>query len=181
MAALAPSCVSNSLYRSSFSPIPTKSTVAAAPRFRVSASAAPATATMYDLLSVSRTSGPSEIRAAYRRVALRWHPDACRSAGEERHYAERFMEAREAYEVLSDPVRRRDYDLALSGGRWASAVGAAPAFREGRPRGRGGAAVAFGNWETQLDGLQQRSAAADAGGKEETWGGRLRRARGAAD
>ncbi|KAG6531087.1 hypothetical protein ZIOFF_004857 [Zingiber officinale] len=137
MAALALSCPSNSLYRSSFAPIPAKSTVAAAPRLRVSASA---TDTMYDLLSVSRTAGPSEIRAAYRRVALRWHPDACRTAGEERRYAERFMEAREAYEVLCDPVRRRDYDLALSGDRWAAAVGAGPAFREGRPRRRGGAA-----------------------------------------
>ncbi|KAG6531084.1 chaperone protein dnaJ 20, chloroplastic-like [Zingiber officinale] len=183
MAALALSCPSNSLYRSSFSPIPTKSTVVAAPRLRVSASAAaaaPAMTTMYDLLSVSRTAGSSEIRKAYRRVALRWHPDACRSAGEERRYAERFMEAREAYEVLSNPVRRRDYNLALSGGRWASAVGAAPAFRDGRPRGRGGDAVVFGNWETQLDGLRRRSAVADAGGKEETWGGRVRRVRGAA-
>ncbi|XP_074568928.1 chaperone protein dnaJ 20, chloroplastic-like [Curcuma longa] len=180
MAALALSCPPNSLYRSSFSPIPTKLTVAAAPRLRVSASAAavasPATTTMYDLLSVSKTAGPSEIRAAYRRVALRWHPDACRSAGEERRYAERFMEAREAYEVLSDPVRRRDYDLALSGDRWASVVGAGPAFREGRPRGRGGAAVAFENWETQLEALRRRS---EAGG-EETWGRRVRRARGAA-
>ncbi|KAG6531085.1 chaperone protein dnaJ 20, chloroplastic-like [Zingiber officinale] len=182
MAALALSCPSNSLYRSSFSPIPTKSTVAAAPRLRVSASAdaAPGMATMYDLLSVSRTAGPSEIRSAYRRVALQWHPDACRSAGEERRYAERFMEAREAYEVLSDPVRRREYDLALSGDRWAGAVGAGPAFRDGRPRRRGGAAVVFGNWETQLDGLRRRSAVADPGEKEETWGGRVRRARGAA-
>ncbi|KAG6531082.1 chaperone protein dnaJ 20, chloroplastic-like [Zingiber officinale] len=180
MAALALSCPSNSLYRSSFSPIATKSSVVSVPRLRVSASAAaaaaPAMTTMYDLLSVSRTAGPSEIRTAYRRVALRWHPDACRSAGEERRYAERFMEAREAYEVLSDPVRRRDYDLALSGGRWASAVGAAPVFRERRPRGRGGDAAAFGNWETQLDGLRRRSAVADANGEEETWGGRVRRA-----
>ncbi|KAG6531089.1 chaperone protein dnaJ 20, chloroplastic-like [Zingiber officinale] len=176
MAALALSCPSNSLYRSSFAPIPAKSTVAAAPRLRVSASA---TDTMYDLLSVSRTAGPSEIRAAYRRVALRWHPDACRSAGEERRYAERFMEAREAYEVLCDPVRRRDYDLALSGDRWAAAVGAGPAFCEGRHRRRGGAAVSFGNWETQLDGLRRRSAVAEAG-EEETRGGRVRRARGAA-
>ncbi|XP_042440736.1 chaperone protein dnaJ 20, chloroplastic-like [Zingiber officinale] len=177
MAALALSCPSNSLYRSSFAPIPAKSTVAAAPRLRVSASA---TDTMYDLLSVSRTAGPSEIRAAYRRVALRWHPDACRSAGEERRYAERFMQAREAYEVLCDPVRRRDYDLALSGDRWAAAVGAGPAFREGRPRRRGGAAVSFGDWETQLDGLRRRSAVAEAGEEEETWGGRVRRASGAA-
>ncbi|KAG6489080.1 chaperone protein dnaJ 20, chloroplastic-like [Zingiber officinale] len=148
--------------------------------FSISASAAvvsaPApTTTMYDLLSVANTAGANEIRSAYRRLALLWHPDSCRSAGDERRYAERFMEAREAYEVLSDPVRRRNYDLSLSGDRWASAVGAATAFREGRPRKQEAGVTAFGNWDMQLDGLGRRSAVADTG--DETWGGRLRRAR----
>ncbi|KAG6523123.1 chaperone protein dnaJ 20, chloroplastic-like [Zingiber officinale] len=150
---------------------------------RISAAAAVAVPTavartMYDLLSVSRTAGPEEIRAAYRRLALRWHPDTCRSpAGEERRrQAERFMAAREACEVLSDPSRRRSYDLAIAGDRWAAAVDAAAAFRpEGRARRRGGAASG-GNWKTQLDGLGRRSAVAEAGG-EETWGARLRRTR----
>ncbi|KAG6535355.1 chaperone protein dnaJ 20, chloroplastic-like [Zingiber officinale] len=186
MAALA-LCPSNSLYRSSFSPIPAKLKIAAAPRLRVSASSsaaaaavsasAPASESMYDLLSVSHTAGPSEIRAAYRRQALRWHPDACRSAGDERRYAERFMLAREAYEVLSDPASRRDYDLSLSGDLWAASVGAAPAFRDGaarrRRRGDGVVGFGFGNWEAQLDGLQRRAETAG----EETWGGRIRRAR----
>ncbi|XP_074568929.1 chaperone protein dnaJ 20, chloroplastic-like [Curcuma longa] len=171
LSSVSPAC------KSTFSPVPN---VSRAPRIRVSASAvavaAPATpATMYDLLSVSHTAGASEIRAAYRRVALQWHPDACRSPGDERRYAERFMQAREAYEVLSDPVRRRNYDYALSGDGWAAAVGAAPAFREGRARRREGGVTAFGNWETQLDGLLRRSAVAEAGA-EETWGGRVRRA-----
>ncbi|XP_074577792.1 chaperone protein dnaJ 20, chloroplastic-like [Curcuma longa] len=155
------------------------------PRYRrtVSASAAmvsaPAPAsTMYDLLSVPNTAGTDEIRSAYRRLALLWHPDACRSAGEERRYAERFMEAREAYEVLSDPARRRNYDLSLSGDRWAAAVGAATAFREGRPRRQEAGVTAFGNWDLQLDGLRRKSAVAETG-EEETWGGRLRRARAA--
>ncbi|KAG6531090.1 chaperone protein dnaJ 20, chloroplastic-like [Zingiber officinale] len=167
--------------KSTFSPVPN---VSRAPRIRVSASAvavaAPAApTTMYDLLSVSHTAGASEIRAAYRRVALRWHPDACRSAGDERRYAERFMQAREAYEVLSDPALRRNYDLGLSGDRWAAAVGAAPAFREGRDRRREGGVTGFGNWETQLDELLRRSAVAENGAAEETWGGRARRACGA--
>ncbi|KAG6492205.1 chaperone protein dnaJ 20, chloroplastic-like [Zingiber officinale] len=168
MAAFALSSPSNSLYRSSFSPIPTKT--APAPRFRVSASAAAAVAareapaTMYDLLSVSHTAGASEIRMAYRRLALRWHPDACRSAGEERFYAERFIEAREAYEVLSDPA----------------AVGAGPAFRESRGRQREASVTVFGNWDAQLDGLRRRSAVTEADG-EETWGGRVRATRGAAE
>ncbi|XP_042409903.1 chaperone protein dnaJ 20, chloroplastic-like [Zingiber officinale] len=155
------------------------------PRYRRSVSASAAmvsapvqTANMYDLLSVSHTAGTDEIRSAYRRLALLWHPDACRSAGEERRYAERFMEAREAYEVLSDPVRRRNYDLSLSGDRWAAAVGAAPAFREGRARRQDAGVTAFGNWDLQLDGLRRRSAVAETG-EEETWGSRLRRARAA--
>ncbi|XP_074556071.1 uncharacterized protein LOC141811895 [Curcuma longa] len=145
---------------------------------RISAAAAAAAAqTMYDVLSVSRAAGPDEIRSAYRRLALQWHPDTCRSgAGEERRrHAERFMAAREAYEVLSDPVRRSSYDLAITGDRWASAIDAAAAFW---PEGRGGASAAAscGDWETQLDGLRRRSAVAEAGG-EETWGARVRRTR----
>ncbi|KAG6489075.1 chaperone protein dnaJ 20, chloroplastic-like [Zingiber officinale] len=176
MAAIfAVSAASPACKKSTFFPVPCSTR--RAPRFRVCASAATVgssdPATLYDLLSVSHTAGPQEIRAAYRRLALRWHPDACRSAGEERRYAERFMEAREAFEVLSDPSRRRDYDLALSGDRWAAA------FSEGRARRREGGATAFGNWDAQLDGLRRRSAWAEAGG-EETWGGRVRRAAGGA-
>uniref|UniRef100_A0A0D9VTH4 J domain-containing protein n=1 Tax=Leersia perrieri TaxID=77586 RepID=A0A0D9VTH4_9ORYZ len=82
-------------------------------RTRVSASAvamAPperAAATMYEVLAVDETAGPEEIKAAYRRAARRWHPDACPGG------ADRFMLAREAYEVLSDPERRRGYDIQL--------------------------------------------------------------------
>ncbi|RRT56039.1 hypothetical protein B296_00030788 [Ensete ventricosum] len=110
------------------------------------------TATMYEMLSVAETAGAEEIKTAYRRQARRWHPDACRSLGDERRYAERFMQAREAYEVLSDPARRRHYDLALS-------------------------AEDLGDWEAQLEGLRRRSAAAAEVGGEETWAGRVRRAR----
>ncbi|KAG6489073.1 hypothetical protein ZIOFF_050331 [Zingiber officinale] len=181
ISSIAVSAASPACKKPTFFPVPCSTR--RAPRFRVSASAATVGSsdpvTLYDLLSVSHTAGAQEIRAAYRRLALRWHPDACRSAGEERRYAERFMEAGEAFEVLSDPSRRRDYDLALSGDCWAAAFAAAPAFREGRARRREGGATAFGNWDAQLDGLRRRSAAAEAGG-EETWGGRVRRAAGGA-
>ncbi|KAG6535342.1 chaperone protein dnaJ 20, chloroplastic-like [Zingiber officinale] len=162
----------------------TTTTRTRAPRFRLKAT--PITAafsappsTMYELLSIPHTAGPEEIRAAYRRQALRWHPDACRSSADQGRYAERFMQAHEAYEVLSDSTRRRNYDLSLSGDRWAAAVGAAPAFREGRTRRREGGVTAFGNWDAQLEGLFRRSAVTEAGG-EDTWGGRVRRSRQAA-
>nr|XP_009416717.2 PREDICTED: chaperone protein dnaJ 20, chloroplastic-like [Musa acuminata subsp. malaccensis] len=140
--------------------------------------AAMQTATMYELLSVAETAGQEEIKAAYRREARRWHPDACRVAGNERRYAESFIRAREAYEVLSDPVRRRHYDLVLSADRGAAAIGANAASRAGggREGARARKRIEDWDWEGQLQGLQRRSAAAAAGG-EGTWAGRMRRAR----
>jgi len=61
--------------------------------------------TYYMILGVSRTESPSGIRAAYRDLAKRLHPDI---AGEQATRA--FQEATEAYDVLSDPQRRRRYN-----------------------------------------------------------------------
>ncbi len=57
----------------------------------------------YDLLGVSRTASPAEIRSAYRSLAKVMHPDTGGTAGT-------FRLLREAYETLSDPRRRDDYD-----------------------------------------------------------------------
>ena len=120
--------------------------------------AAPASkATMYEVLAVEETAGPEEIKAAYRREARRWHPDACPGG------ADRFMAAREAYEVLSDPERRRGYDIQLRcGGFGFGDAGCRAARRAG-----------FADWESLLAGLQWR--AAERRGRE-TWGSRMRRA-----
>lgn len=67
---------------------------------------------LYDRLGVSRDATREEIRRAYRRKASKLHPDKDRSAGAE----ERFKALGEAYEVLSDPEKRRLYDL--YGERW---------------------------------------------------------------
>ncbi|NDY42452.1 J domain-containing protein [Dissulfurirhabdus thermomarina] len=61
----------------------------------------------YQILGVSRTAGPEEIKKAYRRLALKYHPD--RNKGD-KAAEERFKEVNEAYAVLSDPERRRQYD-----------------------------------------------------------------------
>ncbi|KAL5209718.1 hypothetical protein ABZP36_005341 [Zizania latifolia] len=129
-----------------------------AARVRVSAAAAAmapparkATATMYEVLAVEETAGPEEIKAAYKRAARRWHPDACPGGGE------RFMRAHEAYEVLSDPERRRGYDIQIRCGA-----------------GGGAQAAGFADWEAQLAGLQWRAAARGRDG--ETWGSRMRQA-----
>ncbi|WOK95917.1 chaperone protein dnaJ 20, chloroplastic-like [Canna indica] len=156
------------------SPIPKLPPYYATSKTRVIASAAarPAAApapTMYELLSVAQTARPEEIKAAYRRQARSWHPDACRAAGEEAFFAERFMRAREAYEVLSDPALRRDYDRGLlRADAWAAAVGGAVVLRRGQER-RGG----FADWESQLEELERRRR---GGSEEDSWGRRMRRA-----
>jgi DnaJ-class molecular chaperone len=60
----------------------------------------------YSLLGVSKNASPDEIKAAYRKKALEWHPDRNKSAGA----AEKFKEVNKAYEVLSDPKKKEMYD-----------------------------------------------------------------------
>jgi molecular chaperone DnaJ len=72
----------------------------------------------YEILGVTKNSSADEIKKAYRKVAMQFHPD--RNPGD--HSAEeKFKEAAEAYEILSDPDKRAQYDRfghsAFSSGR----------------------------------------------------------------
>ena len=60
----------------------------------------------YDVLGVSRNASEEEIKRAFRKLALEHHPDRNKKEGAE----ERFKEINEAYQVLSDPKTRSDYD-----------------------------------------------------------------------
>ncbi|MCS7189327.1 MAG: J domain-containing protein, partial [Bacteroidia bacterium] len=62
----------------------------------------------YAILGVSRDADIEAIKQSYRRLALQYHPD--RNPGN-KEAEERFKEISEAYEVLSDPQKRREYDL----------------------------------------------------------------------
>ncbi|KAF7124797.1 hypothetical protein RHSIM_Rhsim12G0128800 [Rhododendron simsii] len=61
----------------------------------------------YNILKVSRSATDEDLKRAYKRLAMKWHPDKNAAAEAEA----RFKQISEAYDVLSDPERRRIYDL----------------------------------------------------------------------
>jgi len=81
----------------------------------------------YKVLGVTKTANADEIKKSYRKLARKYHPDANKGDAKAE---ERFKEISEAYNVLSDPKQRKEYDEARSlfGG----------GFRRGAPAGAGG-------------------------------------------
>src|SRR5690606_7260523 len=61
----------------------------------------------YEVLGVSRNASADEIKKSYRKIALQYHPD--RNPGD-KEAEERFKEAAEAYDVLSNPDKKAQYD-----------------------------------------------------------------------
>ena len=67
----------------------------------------------YDILGVSKTATQDEIKKAYRKIAIKYHPD--KNPGN-KEAEEKFKEAAEAYSVLSDENKRKEYDNPMTGG-----------------------------------------------------------------
>ncbi len=122
----------------------------------------------YEVLGVSKTADAAEIKKAYRRLAMKYHPD--RNKDDESAEA-KFKEAKEAYEILHDEEKRSAYDRFGHDGVSASAAGArgfggaegfadifgdvfGDIFGGGRGRGGGGPQVFRGadlGYELKLD------------------------------
>ncbi|KAE8818881.1 chaperone protein dnaJ 20, chloroplastic-like [Hordeum vulgare] len=99
----------------------------------------------YKVLSLERSAGvgEEEVKRAYRRLALQYHPDVC-PPSRRAESTELFVELRRAYETLSDPATRVQYDAELRTGGRAEARPAADGF-------------ARDVWEAQLCVLRARS------------------------
>ncbi len=114
----------------------------------------------YKALGVAKTAKPAEIKTAYRKLARKYHPDANKG---DASAEERFKEISEAYSVLSDEKRRKEYDEARSlfGGGFRVPTGQRP--------GQGG----FGGFD--LGDIF--NGGADGGGLGDLFGGVFNRGR----
>jgi len=114
----------------------------------------------YETLGVPKNASEEEIKKAYRKLAMKHHPD--RNQGDSAKEAEaKFKEAKEAYEMLSDAQKRAAYD------QYGNA-GVDPNMRSGGPGGEGfgGFAEAFGDIFGDIFGQGRGGAGGQRGGRQ---------------
>jgi molecular chaperone DnaJ len=109
----------------------------------------------YEVLGVPKNASDDDIKKSYRKLAMKYHPDRNQGADSNAKAAEdKFKEAKEAYEMLSDPQKKAAYDQ-------FGHAGVDPSMRggPGGPEGFGGFAEAFGDIFGDIFGGQQRRGA----------------------
>ncbi len=88
----------------------------------------------YESLGVSRTASDAEIKKAFRKLARQYHPDV---AKDKKKAEEKFKEINEAYEVLSDPAKRKKYDQLGANWKQGADFQAPPGWENFTGSGRG--------------------------------------------
>ena len=120
----------------------------------------------YDILGVPKNAADDDIKKAYRKLAMKHHPD--RNQGDDGKKAEeKFKEAKEAYEMLSDPAKRAAYDQ-------YGHAGVDPNMGAGRGAGQegfGGFAEAFGDIFCDIFGGAAGAGGARRGGGQQVYRG----------
>src|SRR6476661_6065091 len=111
----------------------------------------------YEVLEVERTAADGDLKSAFRKLAMKWHPD--RNPGD-KDCEHKFKEINEAYEILKDGNKRAAYD------RYGHA-----AFEQGNGSGAGGFGADFGSTFSDIFGM--------SGGRRRGGGRRSARERGA--
>lgn len=81
----------------------------------------------YEVLGVSKGASSEELKKAYRKLALEWHPDRNKSSNAH----DKFKEINEAYEVLSDPKKRETYDQFGHAAAGQGPFGGSGGYRQG--------------------------------------------------
>lgn len=110
----------------------------------------------YAILDIPRDADENAIKKAYRKKAMKWHPD--KNPGNKEEAEKRFKEVAEAYDVLKDPEKRKIYDqFGEEGLKRGAGGGRAYNFNQSdmfnQMFGAGGRAMPFGDLESLFGGL----------------------------
>lgn len=135
--------------------------------------AAPEPETFYELLGIPETGTLTEIKGAYKQMALKYHPDVSPPDRVE-EYTRKFIRVQEAYEILSDPGTRAMYDSDMAKGLHLAFSGRKGVRFDERSADKSGWRD---RWENQIVELKRRSATknskVDSRGRM-SWGARIR-------
>lgn len=113
----------------------------------------------YEILGVSKSASAEELKKAYRKLALEWHPD--RNKSPQAH--EKFKEINEAYAVLSDPKKKETYDQfghaafqpGMGGGQGSGFAGQGPFSYTWSSAGGGGSPFGDGDFIDPFEIFEQ--------------------------